>query len=120
VSKHVTSAIVLIMLLTATAGCGQPTPTPQPTRISTSTPTPTLTPIPNETFSAYGFSFQYPEAYSMFQGRKFYGIVGAFYCEESQIAFTLQTMTERPRTENELYEEFQSYMEYFNCHDDEP
>ena len=43
------------------------------------------------------------------------GIIGAFYCEQSAKVFTLVTLTNEPKTEEELLDDFESYSDSFDC-----
>jgi len=62
--------------------------------------------------------YQYYTATTKTQGEIVYGIVGAFYCDDTQRAFGLVTMqtTTTTASSQEALDNFKAYMDYFACH----
>jgi hypothetical protein len=62
--------------------------------------------------------YQYYTATTETQGEIVYGIVGAFYCDDTQRAFGLVTMQTTTTTvsSQEALDNFKAYMDYFACH----
>ena len=62
--------------------------------------------------------YQYYIATTKTQGEIVYGIVAAFYCDDTQRAFGLVTMqsTTTPLFSQEVLDNFKDYVDYFACH----
>ncbi len=62
--------------------------------------------------------YQYYTATTMTEGEIVYGIVGAFYCDNTQRAFGLLTMqkTTTAVSNQEALDNFKDYLDYFACH----
>lgn len=62
--------------------------------------------------------YQYYTATTETEDETVYGIVGAFYCDDTQRTFGVVTMqsTTAAVSSQEALDNFKNYLEYFNCH----